>query len=193
MTSLTSGRPGRGTLNLPNLLTLSRVAVVPVLVVVLMFGGVRGYAVAFAIYCLASITDYLDGYFARAQQSVSKLGIFLDPIADKVMVGAVLLTLVATDDITGWHLVPALVILLREIIVSGLREVLGGFHVSVPVTRLAKWKTGVQMTALGALILSGALPLAGVRAIALALFWIAAGLTLVTGAQYLKAGLRNID
>jgi CDP-diacylglycerol--glycerol-3-phosphate 3-phosphatidyltransferase/cardiolipin synthase len=191
MNTLATG-PAHGGLNLPNLLTLSRVAAVPILAAALLVGGHAGYRIAFAIYCAASVTDYLDGHFARTQGTVSRLGTFLDPIADKVMVGAVLLMMVATDDIAGWHLLPALVILLREIVVSGLREFLGGLQVSVPVTRLAKWKTAVQMVALGALILAGAVAWPALPVIALSLLWIAAGLTLLTGTQYLRAGLRHM-
>lgn len=191
MNTLATG-PAHGGLNLPNLLTLSRVAAVPILAAALMVGGYAGYRIAFAIYCAASVTDYLDGHFARTHGTVSRLGTFLDPIADKVMVGAVLLMMVATDDIAGWHLLPALVILLREIVVSGLREFLGGLQVSVPVTRLAKWKTAVQMVALGALILAGAVAWPVLPVIALSLLWIAAGLTLLTGTQYLRAGLRHM-
>lgn len=191
MNTLATG-PAHGGLNLPNLLTLSRVAAVPILAAALLVGGHAGYRIAFVIYCAASVTDYLDGHFARTQGTVSRLGTFLDPIADKVMVGAVLLMMVATDDIAGWHLLPALVILLREIVVSGLREFLGGLQVSVPVTRLAKWKTAVQMVALGALILAGAVAWPALPVIALSLLWIAAGLTLLTGTQYLRAGLRHM-
>ncbi len=182
-------------LTLPNLLTLSRIFAVPLLVWFLWWPGwPAGYALAFVLYCLIGATDYLDGYLARAQGTVSKLGIFLDPIADKIMVAAVILMLVGTRDIQGFDLIPALVILLREIAVSGLREFLGGIQVSVPVSRLAKWKTTLQLVALGALILGGALPAVfWVRAIGLISLWFAAGLTLVTGWDYLRVGLRHMD
>jgi cardiolipin synthase (CMP-forming) len=145
------------------------------------------------------ITDYFDGYLARAQGAVSRLGVFLDPIADKIMVAAVILMLVGTrfEDraiITGIHLIAALVILLREITVSGLREFLGGIQVSVPVSRLAKWKTTLQLVALGALILAGALPgVAFVKMVGLVTLWGAAVLTLITGWDYLRIGLRHMD
>lgn len=182
-------------LTLPNILTLSRIVAVPLLVGFLWWPGwAIGYAVAFALYALAAVTDYLDGYLARAQGAVSRLGIFLDPIADKIMVAAVVLMLVATRDIAGPHIIPALVILLREIAVSGLREFLGGIQVSVPVSRLAKWKTTLQLAALGALILAGALPgAAWVHDAGLAGLWAAAALTLVTGWDYLRTGLRHMD
>lgn len=187
-------------LTLPNLLTLSRIVMVPLLVALLWQPQWQaGYAVAFVLYCLMGVTDYLDGYLARAQGAVSKLGVFLDPIADKIMVAAVILMLVGTrfEDraiITGVHLIAALVILLREIAVSGLREFLGGIQVSVPVSRLAKWKTTFQLVALGALILAGAVPeVSAVKMIGLATLWGAAVLTVVTGWDYLRIGLRHMD
>src|SRR6218665_1923827 len=139
-------------LTLPNLLTLSRILAVPILVALLWWPKWQaGYAMAFAVYCLMGITDYFDGYLARAQGTVSKLGVFLDPIADKIMIAAVLLILAGRGVITDLHLIPALVILVREIAVSGLREFLGGIQVSLPVSRLAKWKTMLQLVALGGL------------------------------------------
>ena len=187
-------------LTLPNLLTLSRIVAVPLLVALLWWPRWEaGFGIAFALYCLMGITDYFDGYLARAQGTVSKLGVFLDPIADKIMVAAVILMLVGTrhDDvavITGVHIIAALVILLREIAVSGLREFLAGLQVSLPVSRLAKWKTTLQLVSLGALILSGALPAAEwVHQVGLASLWGAAALTIVTGWDYLRVGLRHMD
>ncbi|MFA5968286.1 MAG: CDP-diacylglycerol--glycerol-3-phosphate 3-phosphatidyltransferase [Sphingomonas sp.] len=180
---------------LPNLLTLSRIVAVPLLAGFLWWPAwPLGYAVAFALYVLAAVTDYLDGYLARAQGAVSKLGMFLDPIADKIMVAAVILMLVATHDIVGLSLIAALIILLREIAVSGLREFLGGIQVSVPVSRLAKWKTTLQMVALGAIILAGALPDIGwIKPAGMAGLWAAAALTLLTGWDYLRVGLKHMD
>ena len=187
-------------LTLPNLLTLSRIVMVPLLVGLLWQPRWEaGYALAFALYCLMGVTDYLDGYLARAQGAVSRLGAFLDPIADKIMVAAVILMLVGTrfEDraiITGVHLIAALVILLREIAVSGLREFLGGIQVSVPVSRLAKWKTTLQLVSFGALILAGAVPeVAAVKLVGLATLWSAAVLTVITGWDYLRIGLRHMD
>ncbi|WP_375287710.1 CDP-diacylglycerol--glycerol-3-phosphate 3-phosphatidyltransferase [Sphingomonas sp.] len=187
-------------LTLPNLLTLSRIVAVPLLVALLWQPQWEaGYALAFALYCLMGVTDYFDGYLARAQGTVSKLGQFLDPIADKIMVAAVILMLVGTrfEDraiITGIHLIAAMVILLREIMVSGLREFLGGIQVSVPVSQLAKWKTTLQLVALGALILAGALPaMPAIKLIGLGALWGAAALTMVTGWDYLRIGLRHMD
>ena len=182
-------------LTLPNMLTLSRIVTVPVLVWLLWWPDwTLGYALAFGVYCLMGITDYFDGYVARAQGTVSKLGIFLDPIADKIMVAAVILVLVHNQNIHEWNVVAALVILLREIAVSGLREFLAELRVSVPVSKLAKWKTTLQIVALGALIFAGATPhwdfpqFLGVISL-----WGAAVLTVVTGWDYLRVGLKHMD
>ena len=144
-------------LTLPNILTLSRIVTVPLLVALLWWPKWElGYGLAFCVYCLMGITDYFDGYLARAQGAVSRLGIFLDPIADKIMIAAVILVLTAQGVLTGpyvgdMHVIAGLVILLREIAVSGLREFLGGIQVSIPVSALAKWKTTCQLVSLGAL------------------------------------------
>ena len=182
-------------LTLPNILTLSRIFAVPLLVFFLWWPGwPAGHWLAFALYCVAGITDFFDGMLARASGRVSRLGIFLDPIADKIMVAAVILVLVHTRTIPGVHVIAALVILLREIAVSGLREFLAGVQVSVPVSQLAKWKTTFQMLALGALILSGALPkLDFVYLTGITSLWIAAALTALTGWDYLRVGLKHMD
>jgi CDP-diacylglycerol--glycerol-3-phosphate 3-phosphatidyltransferase/cardiolipin synthase len=183
---------------LPNILTLSRILAVPLLVALLWPAEQGhewriGYIAAFALYCLMGITDYFDGYLARAQGAVSRLGVFLDPIADKIMIAAVILILCATGDITGPHIVAALVILLREIAVSGLREFLAQLRVSVPVSQLAKWKTAFQLIALGALILAGGLPQwPFVKMTGLVTLWGAAVLTLITGWDYLRVGLKHM-
>ena len=188
-------------LTLPNLLTLSRILAVPILVFLLWRPAPLDYAITFVLYCLVGITDYFDGYLARAQGQISRLGQFLDPIADKIMVAAVIVMLMASREADGdppiiqdWNVIAALIILLREIVVSGLREFLGPLNVSVPVSALAKWKTTFQLVSLGALILGGALPsqewihLTGVVSL-----WLAAGLTLVTGYDYLRVGLKHMD
>jgi cardiolipin synthase (CMP-forming) len=187
-------------LTLPNLLTLSRIFAVPLLVFLLWRPAPLDYAVTFVLYCVVGITDYFDGYVARAQGRISRLGQFLDPIADKIMVAAVLVMLISsrrsnpTPEIAGLHIIPALVILLREIIVSGLREFLAGLQVSVPVSALAKWKTTLQLLALGALILGGALPQAPwVHDVGIVSLWAAAALTLVTGYDYLRIGIKHMD
>ena len=187
-------------LSLPNLLTLSRILAVPILVFLLWRPAPIDYAITFVLYCIVGITDYFDGYLARAQGRISRLGQFLDPIADKIMVAAVLMMLISSrksnpvPEIDGLNIIPALVILLREIIVSGLREYLAPLNVSMPVSRLAKWKTTLQLVALGALILGGALPnMPWVHEVGIIALWVAAGLTLVTGYDYLRIGIRHMD
>lgn len=196
-------------LTLPNILTLSRICTVPLLAFLLWWPDwATGYLLAFGLYCLMGITDYFDGYLARSSGAVSKLGIFLDPIADKIMVAAVILVLTAQGILRGpyvgdMHVIAGLIILVREIAVSGLREFLGGLQVSVPVTQLAKWKTTFQLIALGALILGKGLPewnvtigdvLANVpHTVGLITLWGAAILTLLTGWDYLRVGLKHMD
>ncbi len=187
-------------LTLPNLLTLSRIFAVPILVFLLWRPTPIDYAITFVLYCIVGITDYFDGYLARAQGLTSRLGQFLDPIADKIMVAAVIMMLVSSRKMSGepvihgLHIIPALIILLREIIVSGLREFLAPLNVSMPVSRLAKWKTTFQIVALGALILGGALPAQyWVHAVGLASLWVAAALTMFTGYDYLRIGLKHLD
>ncbi len=183
--------------SLPNLLTLSRILAVPLLVALMWGRAPWEWLLAFALYCVAGLTDYLDGYLARAQGTVSKLGQFLDPIADKIMVAAVIVMLIHSGTIAGLAVVAALIILLREIFVSGLREFLAGLQVSVPVSQLAKWKTAAQMVSLGALVLDGATslfwPALPALEIGMACLWVAAGLTLITGYDYLRAGMKHMD
>ena len=187
-------------LTLPNLLTLSRIFAVPILVFLLWRPSPVDYAITFVLYCVVGITDYFDGYLARTQGLTSRLGQFLDPIADKIMVAAVLVMLISSrkanpvPEIEGIHIIAALVILLREIFVSGLREFLAPLHVSMPVSTLAKYKTTFQLVALGALILSGAFPAEQwMHLVGLASLWAAAALTLITGYDYLRIGLRHMD
>jgi CDP-diacylglycerol--glycerol-3-phosphate 3-phosphatidyltransferase/cardiolipin synthase len=148
---------------------------------------------AFAIFVTACLTDWLDGYLARIWAQQSNLGRMLDPIADKLLVGATLLMLVYAGTIGGWSIWAALIILAREILVSGLREFLAELNVKVHVTQLAKWKTAMQFIAL-ALLLAGPAAeavLPGTTIAGVVLLWIAALLTLVTGYDYLKAGIRH--
>ena len=178
--------------HLPNILTLSRIFVIPLLIASFYFPFPWGNWVAFVVFTLAGITDYFDGYVARTYEVTSKLGQFLDPVADKLMVAATLLMLTAFGTISGIHILAAIVILLREILVSGLREFLSGMEVSVPVTMLAKWKTAFQMIALGALLIGKAAPpWFPAMEIGLTLLWLAAIFTLYTGYDYLKAGLKH--
>ena len=183
--------------SLPNILTLSRILAVPLFVLLMWQSGWMPWLTAFILCCIAGATDYLDGYLARAQGTVSKLGQFLDPIADKIMVAATIVMLVHSGVVHGWSVIAALIILLREITVSGLREYLAGLQVSLPVSALAKWKTAAQMIALGALILAGTAtqPLLGwipAYEVGLGCLWAAAVLTLVTGYDYLRVGLKHM-
>jgi cardiolipin synthase (CMP-forming) len=182
--------------SLPNLLTLSRILAVPLLVVLMWGTGAYEWLAAFVLFCIAGLTDYLDGYLARAQGTVSKIGVFLDPIADKIMVAAVIVMLVHSGIVHGLAVVAALIILLREIIVSGLREYLATLQVSLPVSALAKWKTAFQMIALGSLVLVGSAPVLmpwlPAYEVGLVSLWIAAGLTLITGYDYLRVGLKHM-
>ncbi len=179
--------------SLPNLLTLSRIAVIPALIATFYLPFPSANWVGFALFLAASITDYLDGYLARRRDVQSDLGRFLDPLADKLLVAAAVLMLVAYDRIADWDVLAAIVILCREILVSGLREFLAGLSIGVPVSRLAKWKTALQMAAITMLLLADAAPFSIPAAeIGVVGLWVAAVLTLYTGYDYLRAGLRHI-
>ena len=180
--------------NLPMILTLSRIVAIPVLVALFYVNGDWVRYIACALYTAAAVTDYFDGYLARAWKQQSKLGRIFDPIADKLLVAATILMLVAFGRISGVMVLPALVILCREVLVSGLREFLAEIRVGLPVSRLAKWKTGIQMTALGFLIVGDAAPtgFAPITLIGTAGLWVAAVLTLITGWDYLRAGLHHV-
>src|SRR6266576_3830776 len=177
--------------SLPNSLTISRIALVPLFVAAFFLPGEAGRWLVFVLFCLAGATDALDGMIARKLGAETSFGRMLDPIADKLIVSAALLMLAADGTLQGIHLVPALVILCREILVSGLREFLAGADVSLPVTRVAKMKTVVQMVAIAALIATTASErmLPGVTGVALFGLWVAAALTLYTGYAYSRAGL----
>lgn len=183
--------------DLPNVLTLSRIGAIPLLVLLAALRAPLPDFLAALVFTLAGITDYLDGYLARERHQLSDFGRMLDPIADKLLVGATLMALVGFNRLPEYGLYPAIVIMLREILVSGLREYLAEIRVGLPVTKLAKWKTGVQMVALGLLLLGadgarviglGALPMDWIGG---TLLWLAAALTLITGWDYLTAGLRH--
>ncbi len=180
--------------SLPNLLTLFRIAVIPGLVFLFYMDSRTGTWLACGLFAVAAITDFLDGYVARAMRQQSALGRFLDPVADKLLVASALLMMVGFGHIGGLTILPAVVILCREILVSGLREFLAGLSISMPVSALAKWKTMIQMIAIGFLIVGDTgpddLP---VRLIGEVGLWLAAGLTLITGYDYLRSGLRHIE
>ncbi len=183
--------------DLPNVLTLSRIAAIPLLVVCVAIGTPMADMAACIVFAAAAITDYFDGKLARSRLQQSNLGRMLDPIADKLLVGAVLLLLVGHQRLSAAGLYPAIVIVLREILVSGLREYLAGIRVGLPVTRRAKWKTGFQMGALGTLLAGNGtaallhLSFLPVSLIGEAMLWVAAALTLITGWDYLTAGWRH--
>ncbi|MES2471324.1 MAG: CDP-diacylglycerol--glycerol-3-phosphate 3-phosphatidyltransferase [Pseudomonadota bacterium] len=193
---------------LPNALTILRIALVPLFVIAFVMPGDAARLVAFGIFVIAGVSDWLDGFAARKLKAGSDFGRMLDPIADKVLVAVALMMLVAEGLFTQikpngmlslLKLVPALIILSREILVSGLREFLSGLHVSVPVTAVAKFKTAVQMVAIGAMILT---PLADVYLpgvpsltyafIAYAMLWVAAALTVYTGVSYFRSGMAHL-
>jgi cardiolipin synthase len=184
-------------LALPNILTYARIAAVPVVVGLLYWQSIFDGAlwlrwVALAIFIAAGLTDILDGYLARMWGQQSSLGRMLDPIADKLLVASCLLMLAADETIRGWTLLAAVIILCREILVSGLREFLADLRVGVPVTRLAKWKTFGQLVAIGFLIAgeAGEKVLPQTIQIGIGLLWLSALVTLYTGWDYLRAGLR---
>lgn len=170
---------------LPNLLTLGRIAAIPLICLLIVMGWEPLQWLALLLYIAAAVSDWLDGFLARRMNLYSALGKMLDPIADKLLVGALLITLAWTHHLTGWDLIPAIAIMLREIFVSGLREFLGKTSVDVPVTLLAKWKTTVQMVALG-LLIAGPM-LLGLVFVGHFLLWVAAILTVWTGWEYLRS------
>src|ERR1700736_4495441 len=187
------------TMSLPNILTYARIAAIPVVVGCVFWESILEGPLwlrwlALAVFIAAGVTDYLDGYYARIWDQQSAFGRMLDPIADKLLVASCLLMLAADDTIRGWSLWAAIVILCREILVSGLREYLAELRVSVPVTQLAKWKTTLQLVAVGFLIAgkAGDAVLPVVTPIGLALIWLSALLTLYTGWDYFRAGVRHL-
>ena len=207
MDGATTRRIGTRSLTLPNALTYARIAAVPAVVAAMYWqdilqGGIWLRWVALAIFIAAGVTDILDGYFARMWDQQSSFGRMLDPIADKLLVSSCLLMLAADGTIRGWSLWAAIVILCREILVSGLREYLAELRVGVPVTTLAKWKTTAQLVAIGFLLAGDAgdavissvigIPAPYVTMIGLTLLWISALVTLYTGYDYFKAGVRHL-
>lgn len=179
-------------MNLSNILTLIRIIVIPIIVLCIYLKSPFFGWIAFILFCLASITDYFDGYLARLRNEVTNLGIFLDPIADKLLVAAVILILTSKGVIADWETIPALIILLREITVSGLREYLAGIKISVPVSRIAKLKTLLQLCALALLILSESIvDIKIIVYLGKLSLWIAGILTLYTAYDYIKASLKH--
>ena len=186
-------------MNIPNMLTYGRIVAVPLIVLCFFVEGrlqSSDFArwTALGLFALASITDFLDGYLARIWKQTSNIGRMLDPIADKLLVASVLLLVAADGTIAGWSLWAAIIILCREILVSGLREYLAALKVSVPVTWIAKWKTTAQMVAIGFLLAgpAGEKVLPHTTEIGIVLLWVAALLTIYTGYDYFRAGLKHM-
>jgi cardiolipin synthase (CMP-forming) len=195
MTILPDSSRRPGPFSVPNLLTYGRILAIPA-VVGLLFWPREDWVrwIALAIYVIAAVTDYFDGYLARAWHQQSAIGRMLDPIADKLLVASCLLMLAADETIAGLSLWAAIIILCREILVSGLREFLAELKVSVPVSRVAKWKTAAQLVAVGFLIAgpAGEAVLPGTIIIGIVLLWLAAVLTIYTGWDYFRSGIRYL-
>ena len=184
-------------LKIPNILTIGRIIVVPIFILTFYLPGALGDWIPFFIFLLASFTDFLDGLLARLYKEESKLGELLDPIADKIIVASALVLLVMNGTIVNYEVIAAIVILIREILISGLREFLAKVQVSMPVTSLAKFKTFIQMFAI-AILLTGESGNMFVNfgdynahSIGIVLLWIAAFLTLYTGYDYVKKGINH--
>ena len=179
---------------LPNLLTYARILAVPTLVLAYYVESYTGRWLSLLIFLVACITDFFDGYLARVWQQQSAIGRLLDPIADKLLVATSLILLASDGTIGDWSLLAAIVILTREIFVSGLREFLAELRVSVPVTKLAKWKTTIQLVAIGFLLAgeAGDQVVPVVTQIGLLLLWISAIFTIYTGYDYFRAGIHHL-
>lgn len=179
---------------IPNYLTYLRILAIPFVVASFYFEQRYWTIIGFFLFILASITDYFDGYLARKFKSTSTIGKMLDPIADKLLVAATLLMLAGFGKLGGYGLIAAVVILLRELLVSGLREYLSAIQIGLPVTRLAKWKTGFQMCAIPLLIIADITPEAWhIFDVGLYSLCVAACLTIITGYDYLRIGLKHLD
>lgn len=180
--------------NLPNILTFGRILMIPIIIGLFFCPNSWGGWAALGVYTLACVTDFFDGYIARKMKTESAFGKFMDPIADKLLIAVILILLAGFDRLPGFWIIPAILILFREILIAGLREFLGGSDVKVPVTALAKWKTTIQMFAMGFLIVgeTGKTVLPQTFEVGRIGITIAAILTLITGYQYLKAGLQHI-
>ncbi|WP_092139034.1 CDP-diacylglycerol--glycerol-3-phosphate 3-phosphatidyltransferase [Bradyrhizobium sp. NFR13] len=197
--TVTTRRAANSAMSLPNILTMARIAAIPVVVGCIysqsiMDGPLWLRWVALAVFIGAAVTDFLDGYYARIWNQQSAFGRMLDPIADKLLVASCLLMLAADGIIHGWTLWAAIVILCREILVSGLREYLAALRVSVPVTKVAKWKTTAQLIAIGFLLAGEAgdqvIPIT--TQLGLLLLWISALVTIYTGYDYFRSGIHHL-
>lgn len=178
---------------LPNILTISRIFAIPFIIACFYVGGFWSHCVATALFIIACLTDFFDGYFARQWKQVSAFGRFLDPVADKLLVSTILLMLSGTGMISGIHLIGACIILAREIIVSGLREFLSEMQLRLPVTKYAKWKTATQMFSITCLLAAAMFPqIEEIKKIGIVFLWVAVVMTIFTGARYLKSGVVKI-
>ncbi len=175
-----------------NILTLIRILIIPVLIALFYIPGPYGVISAGVLFTIAGLTDYFDGALARQHQHESNIGRFLDPLADKLLITAAIIMLVGFDHISGLTIIPAIIIICREILVSGLREYLGSMNVTLPVTYLAKWKTGFQMTGIGCLIINDTITVIPFTFVGFVTFWVAGILTLITGYDYLKQSLKYL-
>ncbi len=179
-------------MTIPNILTFARIALIPVLVLLLYTDSSAARWWAVGLYALIALTDFLDGFLARKLHQQSALGALIDPIADKVLVVALIVALVGSGDIARWDIAAAILILSREFLVSGLREFLAIRNIPLPVTQLAKWKTTVQFVALG-LFLLPALDVGGQAIATSGLWWLATALTLITGVDYATTAARQLN
>ena len=182
-------------IKIPNYLTIGRIIIVPVFVITFYLPGFYGDIIPFVIFLIASFTDFLDGLLARMFKEESKLGELLDPIADKIIVATALLLLVMNSTIKNYEVIAAIIILTREILVSGLREFLAKGKIKLPVSNLAKLKTFLQMVAI-AILLTGETGNKilnfqdyNAQTIGIILLWLSAFLTLYTGYEYLRRGI----
>jgi cardiolipin synthase len=180
--------------DLPNILTLSRMAILPVIIALFYVPGAWAAWTAVGLYTAACITDFLDGYLARTMNTESNIGKFLDPISDKIFIGSLLLTLAAFDRLPDYWIIPAIIILMREFMISGLREFLGPQNISIPTSKLAKWKTTVQMVTLGFLVVGDYGDAILPHTLAIGQWGLAAAalLTVITGWDYMRIGLKHI-
>ncbi len=180
--------------HLPNILTISRIVLLPVLIGLFFVPGETAAWTALWIYIFSAVTDFFDGYLARAMKTTSKFGTFMDPISDKILVASLLIALAGFDRLDGVWMIPAIIILMREFLIAGLREFLGPQNIKVPVSKLAKWKTAVQMTALGFLVIGdyGDSVVPNTLLIGQIGLAIAAIITIITGWNYLKVGFKHI-
>jgi cardiolipin synthase len=178
---------------LPNLLTLSRIFSIPFIVGCFYMDGFLAHLMATVLFIIACLTDFFDGYFARQWRQVSAFGRFLDPVADKLLISTILLMLSGVGIISGIHLIAATIILAREVIVSGLREFMSQMQMILPVTRYAKWKTGMQMASVSCLLSSAMFPdVVILKNAGIILLWLAVIMTIFTGARYLRFGIVRI-